>query len=82
MIKLKDLNREQKILLLKEIAAGNVNRESLNDETFIGIESSDGFLGLMMAATAHESEGEGELSIVCIGAARIEQKKLLELCRK
>ncbi len=82
MTKVKELNREQKILLFREIAAGNVNRESLNDDTFIGIEPSDAFLSLIMAASAHESDGEGELNFVRIGAARIEQEKLAELTGK
>jgi hypothetical protein len=81
MIKLKDLNRDQKILLFKEIAVGNVNREGLTDDTLIGIEPSNAFLGLLMAASAYESD-EGDLNIVCIGEARIEQEKLSELSRK
>ena len=72
MIKLKDLNRDQKILLFKEIAIGNVNRECLTDDTLIGIDPSDAFLGLLMAASAYES-GEGDLNIICIREARIEQ---------
>ena len=37
-----------------------------------GIELSDAFLSLIMAAIAHDSDGEVELNIVCIGAARVE----------
>jgi len=40
------------------------------------------FWVLIMAATAHESDGEGELNIVCIGAALIEQEKLFRINRE
>jgi hypothetical protein len=80
MIKLKDLNKEQKILLLRDIAAGLIDPSKLTGETLVGTKSGDAFLSLMMMATANE-EG-GDLYIVCIGVAGDEAKRISEFVNK
>ena len=80
MIKLKDLNKEQKVLLLRDIAVGLIDPSKLTDETLVGTKSGDAFLSLLMMATANE-EG-GDLYIICIGVAREEAKRISELAKK
>ena len=59
-----DLNREEKILLIQEIAHGNVDRDDLNDDTLIVIQQTDVLIGMAIA-----SDNE-HIRVVFIGPAR------------
>lgn len=68
MKKLTELNKIEKVLLLKSIAAGEVDRSKLTPDTFIAIEKQDWFLGEMMKS------GNPELNVVLIGEAAQAEK--------
>jgi hypothetical protein len=75
--KIKDLNKEEKIMLLKAIANEEVDKNCLNDQTLICIEKGDMFLGLMKTATIEDKKNS--INFVCIGDAREEKRKLLDI---
>lgn len=60
------LNRDEKLLLLQAIASGEVDRDSLKENTLIAYEYKDYFLSLMIAGSQVD---ENEISIVCFGDA-------------
>jgi len=59
-----DLDREEKILLIQEIAHGYVDRDDLNDDTLIVIQQTDVLIGM---AIASDNDRTG---VVYIGPAR------------
>lgn len=48
--KISELDKSEKLLLLKSIALSEVDRKILTPETLIGFKYQDAFLGLMVAA--------------------------------
>lgn len=67
MIKrLTELSKEEKLLLLRAIASGEVDRDSLKEDSLIGFEYKDYFLGLMIAGNQVDKK---EVSIVFFGEA-------------
>ena len=49
--KLSTLNKEEKILLIKAFAAGQIEKDCMNENTLVACEYRDFFLGLMIAAS-------------------------------
>jgi hypothetical protein len=74
--KLGDLNKEEKILLIQAIAAGEVEKDYLNDDTLICIEEKDMFLGLMMAGSQVDQYSQS--NIICIGEAQKTKKAFFD----
>ena len=70
MNKIKDLKIGDKLQLIKEIAAGNVDRTNLTDETIV--EAKEWFLA-MMAMAGEDDESRNE--IILIGEALSNCKK-------
>jgi hypothetical protein len=68
MKKITQLDKNEKRMLLKSIATGEIDRKTLTPETHIAIKRGDWFLGLMMQS------GNENLKVVCIGEAKAEQK--------
>lgn len=65
MKKIKELPKDEKVMLLKSIASGEVDRKDLTPDAIIVSSSNDSFLGLMVAASSKET-GEGA-NVVFIG---------------
>lgn len=65
---LNELNRKEKILLLKALSLGHVDKDSLNDDTLVAFEYSDMFLGLMMVSS--QGPPWSSTTVICIGEAR------------
>lgn len=70
MKQLSQLNKNEKIQLLRAVAAGTVGRKTLTQDTFIAVSKQDWFLGLIM-----QSSNEG-LQVVCIGEAAQAEKNV------
>jgi hypothetical protein len=64
MKSLKELNKEEKLLLLQAIASGEVDPNGLTEKTLIGFDYKDYFLSLQIAA---DNSGA---SIILFGEAR------------
>ncbi|MDP3643839.1 MAG: hypothetical protein Q8S54_11695 [Bacteroidota bacterium] len=73
MKQLSQLNKIEKVLLLKSIAAGKVDRESLNPETLLATNKGDAFLGLMIKSNNQDA------SVICIGEAKKAMEYLNEI---
>jgi len=69
MKKLTELDKSEKILLLKSIAAGEVDRAKITPDAFVAIAPQDLFLAMMMKG------GNPETKIVLIGEAAAVAKK-------
>jgi len=69
--KLKDLDKEEKILLIQVLAAGQVDKNCLNDYTLVCTEYKDYFLGLIKSATAG-------VTLICLGEAEKAKKVLFQ----
>jgi hypothetical protein len=77
--RVKDLDKAAKILLLRAIADGTVDKDLIDDNTLVATEYNDAFLFLMMTCSAGENETE-RTSIV-IGEARRGMEDLLKLSK-
>ncbi|HEY5591826.1 MAG TPA: hypothetical protein VIK55_12505 [Paludibacter sp.] len=62
--KITELDKNQKRMLLKAIATGEINRKTLTPETLIGTEKSDAFLSLMVQS------GNKGINVICVGLAK------------
>jgi hypothetical protein len=59
-----DLDREEKIMLIQEIAHGNVDRDDLNDGTLVVTQQTDLLIGMAIASDNDHTR------VVYIGPAR------------
>lgn len=64
MKKITELDKNQKRMLLKSIAIGEIDRKTLTPETLVCFQYKDAFLGLIMQA------GNEGLKVCYLGAAR------------
>jgi len=69
--KLSQLNKLEKIELIKDIAAGEVSKP-INEDTRFATTLKEAFSGLMIAA----SPGNSDFPVVCIGEAKELKKQL------
>jgi hypothetical protein len=70
MIKKKsELNKSEKLLLLKAIENGEVDLKSLTPDTLYACEYSDYFQGLMIAG--NQEKEDTEITVICLGESRI-----------
>jgi hypothetical protein len=74
--KLSDLNKEEKILLIQALAAGQIDKDCMNDDTLICIEKEDMFLGFLMSGSQFEQYSQS--NVICIGDARRAKKALFD----
>lgn len=65
--KITDLDKEEKISLLRAIASGEINRDCLAEGTLCATEYKDFFLGLLIASSQVEDK---KVSIVLLGDSR------------
>lgn len=65
-----ELNKLEKLMLLKSIASGDVDRETLTPDTLFAINYQDAFLGLMVAAN---NEGT---NVICLDKALKAKEKI------
>lgn len=77
--RVKDLDKSGKILLLRAIADGTVDKESIDDNTLVATEYNDAFLFLIM--TCSGGENESERTSKEIGEARRGMEDLLKLSK-
>jgi len=75
MKKLTELNKNEKVMLLKSIAAGEVDRAKLTPDTLVALEKSDAFLSLQIAA----SPGNESMNIIHLGAAKQAMDSIIEI---
>ena len=66
MKKITELDKNEKRMLLKAIATGEIDRKTLTPETLVALEKSEAFLSLQMAA----SPGNENMNIIHLGAAK------------
>lgn len=69
--KVRDLNKDEKILLLQAIASGELDRSTINENTLCACGYRDFFLGLMVASTS-------KITVIVLGDAKAAQKYLFE----
>lgn len=62
MTPIKELDKKQKLQIIKDIAEGNIDRSLLTDKTLI--ESKNWFMALLL------SHDDSDLDVVLIGEAR------------
>lgn len=62
--KITELDKNEKRMLLKGIATGEVDRKTVTQDTLIGTEKSDAFLSLMMKS------GNKSINVICVGLAK------------
>jgi len=63
--KIADLSPEEDVLLLESFASGEVDEDSINENTLFACGYKDYFLSLMVAA----SPGNENMNIICLGEA-------------
>ena len=68
-----ELNRSEKLMLLKSIASGDVDKDTLDKDTLVAINYQDAFLGLMVAAN---NEGT---KIICLGESKAALEHITEI---
>lgn len=73
--KVSELDKAEKLMLLKSIAAGDVDKNSLDKNTLVAIQYKDYFQGLMVAA--NQIDGE-TVNFICIGKARKAKNEVIE----
>lgn len=73
MRKLTELNKNEKVMLLKSIAAGEVSLKDLTPDTLFAIEHQDFFMGLLIAGSQID---DSEVTVICLGPAKIAREKL------
>lgn len=71
--KVTELDKSEKLMLLKSIALGDVDRKTLTPETFVAIRYKDAFLGLMVSVN-----NEGTKTI-CLGEASAAMERMTEI---
>lgn len=70
--KVTELDKSEKLTLLKSLAMGEVDRKTLTPETLVAIGYQDAFLGLMVAANNEETKP------ICLGEARSAMDRMTE----
>jgi hypothetical protein len=70
--KVTELDKAQKLMLLKSIATGEVDRNTLTPETLVAINYQDAFLGLMVASNNEGAE------VICLDEAKAALKHINE----
>lgn len=68
-----ELDKSEKVMLLKSIAVGDVDRKTLTPETLIATRYQDAFLGLMVAANNEE------VKPICLGEAKTAMEHMTEI---
>lgn len=73
--KVSELNKAEKLLLLKSIAAGDVDKNTLDKNTLVACEYKDYFQGLIVAA--NQIDGEA-VNVICLGESRKAKSECIE----
>lgn len=70
-----ELDKAEKLMLLKAIASGDVDKNTLDKNTLMACEYKDYFQGLMVAS--NQIDGES-VNVICIGEAVKAKNEVIE----